>query len=112
MQFGAGMVTLGTAPVFSFRNLNARTTELGRQAILPVTLNSENPWVTPDSSRHFSFADPVRSASKPFQPMMSSSHQLRRRNSPSVHALSPTRSCMAMTSRSEEHTSELQSRGH
>src|SRR3989442_9560977 len=99
MQFGAGMVTLGTALVFSLRNLNARTTELGRQAILPVTLNSENPWVMPDSSRHLSFAEPVRSASKPFQPMMSSSHQLRRRNSPSVHALSPTRSCMAMTSR-------------
>src|SRR2546425_8748844 len=99
MQLGAGMVTLGPALVFSLRKLNARPTELGRQAILPVTLNSENPWVMPDSSRHLSFAEPVRSASKPFQPMMSSSHQLRLRNSPSVHASSPTRSCMAMTSR-------------
>src|SRR5207245_9832127 len=92
MQLGAGMVTLGTALVFSLRKLNARTTELGRQAILPVTLNSENPWVMPDSSRHFSFADPERSASKPFRPMMSSSHQLPLRHTLSVHASTPTRS--------------------
>ena len=93
------MVTLGSALVFAFRNSNARTTELGRQRILPFTRNSENPCVTPLSFLHLRRVEPVRSAAKPSQPRMSSSHQLRRRNSPSVTACRPMRSCVAMHSR-------------
>src|SRR5258705_8473114 len=96
------MVTLGIAFVFLDRNSKARTTELGRHLILPVSLRSEKPCVTPDSLRHLSVPEPVRSAANPSQPRISSSHQLRRRNSPSVTAFSPTRSCIATTSRTQE----------
>src|SRR4051812_46462873 len=93
------MVTFGVTFVTCLRKAKARTTELGRQRIGPTTLRSEKPCVGPEASRHLSLADPVRSASKPCQPRISSSHQLRRRNSPSVTAWRPMRSCIATTSR-------------
>src|SRR2546423_5535364 len=85
--------------VLALRNSKARTTLLGRQRIGPVTLRFENPCVSPAALRHLSFAEPVRSAAKPCKQRISSSHQLRRRNSPSVTACRPIASCIAITSR-------------
>src|SRR5713226_7440427 len=95
---GAGIVTFGTRRVFALRNAKARTIGLSRQRIGALIHSRENACSAPPWFLQVISVVPERSAERP-QFITSSSHQLRRRNSPSVTARSPTRSCIAITSR-------------
>ncbi len=96
---GAGIVTFGTRVVLALRKASARTIGLARQRIGPVIHSRDAACCAPLALRQAISVVPARSAANPSQFMISSSHQLRRRNSPSVTALRPTRSCMATAAR-------------